>query len=49
MQNSMNSVELLPDGAEDNTEPSSYLRKWCNDYPEREYAQASGSVEQLII
>ena len=45
-QFSVNSVELLPDDAEDNTEPSP---KWgrCNDYPIEEYAQVSGSAECL--
>lgn len=43
---SVNSVELLPGGAEDNTEPSP---KWgrCNDYPIEEYAQVGGSAEHL--
>ena len=44
-QYSVNSVKLLPGGAEDNTEPS--LIKWGrrNDYPAREYSQVAGSAE----
>lgn len=43
---SVNSVDILPGGAEDNTEPSP---KWgrCNDYPIEEYSQVAGSAEYL--
>jgi len=45
-QYSVNSGELLPDGAGDNPEPSP-LRGRCNDYPFEEYAQVGGSAERL--
>ena len=43
---SVNSVELLTGGAEDNTEPSPLWGR-CNDYPVEEYTQVSGSAELL--
>jgi len=39
----VNSGKLLTGKAVDNPEPEQLL--WCNDYPEREYTQASGSAK----
>ena len=41
---SVNSVKPQTDYAVGNTEPSRGNGR-CNDYPEREYTQASGSAE----
>ena len=41
--NRVNSGKLLPDNAGDNPEPSLVIGR-CNDYPEREYTQVSGSA-----
>jgi hypothetical protein len=45
--NLSNSVELLTDNAEDNTEPSLEIRR-CNDYPAREYIQVNGKGRHPI-
>lgn len=45
-ENSVNSGELLTLKGEDNPEPS-LVRGRCNDYPTEEYAQVSGSAEDL--
>ena len=51
-KNSVNSGDVLTDNAEDNPEPSlvepPMILGRCNDYPEREYTQASGSAEHPV-
>lgn len=44
----MKTVNILPSNVEDNTVPSLEIER-CNDYPEREYTQVSGSAKYLEI
>lgn len=51
-KNSVNSGDVLAGKAEDNPERSPVeppmILGTCNDYPEREYTQASGSAEHPV-